>query len=146
MVLTSSMENYLKAVFTLRQTHGRVRCIHIAERMDVTLPSVSRAVKELEKMGHVSRDEDGSVTLTPSGERIAAEIYERHRFFTQRLIAAGVDPETAAKEACHMEHGVSENSYPCTGTDRKEYKIRRALFRNSVVFCFCCNDVNCFMT
>ncbi len=111
MVLTSSMENYLKAVFTLRQTHRRVRCIHIAERMDVTLPSVSRAVKELEKMGHVSRDEDGSVTLTPSGERIAAEIYERHRFFTQRLIAAGVDPETAAKEACHMEHGVSENSF-----------------------------------
>ena len=95
MVLTSSMENYLKAVFTLRQTHGRVRCIHIAERMDVTLPSVSRAVKELEKMGHVSRDEDGSVTLTPSGERIAA----------------GVDPKTAAKEACHMEHGVSENSF-----------------------------------
>ena len=111
MVLTSSMENYLKAVFTLRQAHKRVRCIHIAERMDVTLPSVSRAVKELEKMGHVSRDEDGSVTLTSSGERIAAEIYERHRFFTQRLIAAGVDPETAAKEACHMEHGVSENSF-----------------------------------
>ena len=111
MVLTSSMENYLKAVFTLRQVHERVRCSDIAERMDVTLPSVSRAVKELEKMGHVSRDEDGSVTLTPSGERIAAEIYERHRFFTQRLIAAGVDPETAAKEACHMEHGVSENSF-----------------------------------
>ena len=111
MVLTSSMENYLKAVFTLRQARKRVRCIDIAERMNVTLPSVSRAVKELEKMGHVSRDEDGSVTLTPSGERIAAEIYERHRFFTQRLIAAGVDPETAAKEACHMEHGVSENSF-----------------------------------
>lgn len=111
MVLTSSMENYLKAVFTLRQAYERVRCSDIAERMDVTLPSVSRAVKELEKMGHVSRDEDGSVTLTPSGERIAAEIYERHRFFTQRLIAAGVDPETAAKEACHMEHGVSENSF-----------------------------------
>ena len=52
MVLTSSMENYLKAVFTLRQTHGRVRCIHIAERMDVTLPTASRAVKELEKMEH----------------------------------------------------------------------------------------------
>ena len=90
---------------------GRVRCSDIAERMDVTLPSVSRAVKELEKMGHVSRDEDGSVALTPSGERIAAEIYERHCFFTRRLIAAGVDPETAAKEACHMEHGVSEESF-----------------------------------
>ena len=105
MPLTLSMENYLKAVFTLRQAYERVRCSDIAERMDVTLPSVSRAVKELEKMGHVSRDEDGSVALTPSGERIAAEI------FTQQLIAAGVDPETAAKEACHMEHGVSEESF-----------------------------------
>lgn len=58
----------------MRQVHVRVRCIHIiGERMDVTLPSVSRAVKELEKMGPVSRDEDGSVTLTPSGERIADE-------------------------------------------------------------------------
>ena len=111
MPLTPSMENYLKAVFTLRQAYERVRCSDIAERMDVTLPSVSRAVKELEKMGHVSRDEDGSVALTPSGERIAAEIYERHCFFTRRLIAAGVDPETAAKEACHMEHGVSEESF-----------------------------------
>ena len=111
MPLTSSLENYLKAVFTLRQARKRVRCIDIAERMNVTLPSVSRAVKELEKMGHLTRDEDGSVTLTPSGERIAAEIYERHRFFTRRLIAAGVDPETAAKEACHMEHGVSEESF-----------------------------------
>ena len=111
MPLTSSLENYLKAVFTLQQAYKRVRCSDIAERMDVTLPSVSRAVKELEKMGHVSRDEDGSVTLTPSGERIAAEIYERHRFFTRRLIAAGVDPETAAKEACNMEHGLSEESF-----------------------------------
>ena len=79
--------------------------------MDGTPKEIFGRYKELEKMGHVSRDEDGSVTLTPSGERIAAEIYERHRFFTQRLIAAGVDPETAAKEACHMEHGVSEESF-----------------------------------
>ena len=111
MALMSSMEDYLEAVLILHQKHGSVRGVDIAVHLGVTKPSVSRAVKELEKMGHVSRDEDGSVTLTPSGERIAAEIYERHRFFTQRLIAAGVDPETAAKEACHMEHGVSENSF-----------------------------------
>lgn len=51
MVLTSSMENYLKAVFTLRQTHGRVRCIHIAERMDVTLPSVSQGCQRIGENG-----------------------------------------------------------------------------------------------
>ena len=111
MALTSSMEDYLEAVLILHQKRGSVRGVDIAVHLGVTKPSVSRAVKELEKMGHVSRDGDGSVTLTPSGERIAAEIYERHRFFTRRLIAAGVDPETAAKEACHMEHGVSEESF-----------------------------------
>ena len=82
MALTSSMEDYLEAVLILHQKHGSVRGVDIAVHLGVTKPSVSRAVKELEKMGHVSRDEDGSVTLTPSGERIAAEIYERHRFFT----------------------------------------------------------------
>ena len=111
MPLTPSMENYLKAVFTLRQAYERVRCSDIAERMDVTLPSVSRAVKELEKMGHVSRDEDGSVALTPSGERIAAEIYERHCFFTRRLIAAGVDPETAQKRPAIWNTGSARNRF-----------------------------------
>ena len=111
MPLTASMENYLKAVFTLRQTYGKVRCRDIAERMDVTLPSVSRAIKELEKMGHVARDDNSLVLLTSSGEKIAAEIYERHQFFTERLTAAGVDFKTAAKEACHMEHGVSAESF-----------------------------------
>ena len=110
--------------FYLAAGPRKVRCIDIAERMDVTLPSVSRAVKELEKMGYLTRDEDGSVTLTPSGERIATEIYERHRFFTQRLIAAGVDPETAAKEACHMDHGVSEESFQKL---REEQKGERGL-------------------
>ena len=105
------MEDYLEAILVIQKKKGAVRCVDVAEQLKVTKPSVSRAVKELEKMGHVSRDEDGSVALTPSGERIAAEIYERHCFFTRRLIAAGVDPETAAKEACHMEHGGSEESF-----------------------------------
>ena len=91
----------MEAILVIQKKKGAVRCVDVAEQLKVTKPSVSRAVKELEKMG----------PLTPSGERIAAEIYERHRFFTQQLIAAGVDPETAAKEACHMEHGVSEESF-----------------------------------
>ena len=84
----------MEAILVIQKKKGAVRCVDVAEQLKVTKPSVSRAVKELEKMGHVSRDEDGSVALTPSGERIAA-----------------VDPETAAKEACHMEHGVSEESF-----------------------------------
>ena len=69
----------MEAILVIQKKKGAVRCVDVAEQLKVTKPSVSRAVKELEKMGHVSRDEDGSVALTPSGERIAAEIYERCR-------------------------------------------------------------------
>ena len=111
MVLTSSMENYLKAVFTLRQTHGRVRCIHIAERMDVTLPSVSRAVKELSKSEYIVKNTDGTLSLTDSGLQIATQIYEKHQFFTRQLIEAGVPQDIAAQDACKLEHVISETSY-----------------------------------
>ena len=111
MVLTSSMENYLKAVFTLRQTHGRVRCIHIAERMDVTLPSVSRAVKELSKKKCLIKKDDGTLSLTEQGQQIAQQIYEKHQFFTKRLVEAGVPQDIAAQDACKLEHVISEISF-----------------------------------
>ena len=111
MVLTSSMENYLKAVFTLRQTHGRVRCIHIAERMDVTLPSVSRAVKELSKKKCLLKKDDGTLSLTEQGQQIAQQIYEKHQFFTKRLVEAGVPQDIAAQDACKLEYVISEISF-----------------------------------
>ena len=105
------MEDYLEAIYILFQKQGYARCVDVAEYLGVTKPSVSRAVKELSKAKYLRKDSNSILSLTSSGEQVAATIYERHRFFTQRLIAAGVDPETAAKEACHMEHGVSENSF-----------------------------------
>ena len=119
MVLTSSMENYLKAVFTLRQTHGRVRCIHIAERMDVTLPSVSRAVKELSKSGHIMKTANGTLSLTEQGLQLAEQIYEKHRFFTKQLIDAGVDPKTAESDACRIEHVISKETFERLKAARK---------------------------
>ncbi len=111
MLLTASMENYLKAVYLLKRSCETVRCVDIARRMGVSLPSVSRAVKELSKRKHLTRGPDGSISLTASGERIAEALCERHTFFTETLIEAGVDPQTASKEACRMEHGVSEASF-----------------------------------
>lgn len=111
MALTASMENYLKVICKLAQKHGTVHCMDIAREMSVTLPSVSRAVKELAKMQHIIRGIDGSVCLTASGEKITAEICERHLFFTEQLIAAGVDPKTAAHDACGIEHVISAESF-----------------------------------
>ena len=96
MALTSSMEDYLEAVLILHQKHGSVRGVDIAVHLGVTKPSVSRAVKELSKSGHIIKNTDGTLSLTDSGLQIATQIYEKHLFFTKQLIEAGV-PEEIAK-------------------------------------------------
>ena len=90
MALTSSMEDYLEAVLILHQKRGSVRGVDIAVHLGVTKPSVSRAVKELSKFGHIIKNTDGTLSLTDSGLQIATQIYEKHQFFTRQLIEAGV--------------------------------------------------------
>ena len=107
MTLSSSMEDYLEAVLVLRKQSGYARCVDVAAYLQVTKPSVSRAVKELIKAKYLCKDS----SLTSQGEQVATAVYERHCFFTEKLLAAGVDPQTAEKEACRMEHGISEASF-----------------------------------
>ena len=111
MTLTSSMEDYLEAVFMLQKQKGYARCTDVAEHLGVKKPSVSRAVKELSKMGYLMKEADGTLSLTKAGLRLAEQIYEKHRFFTERLIAAGVDPKTAEQDACEIEHAISAESF-----------------------------------
>lgn len=111
MALTSAMEDYLEAVFILQKQKGRVRCVDVAERLRVKKPSVSRAVKELSKKKYLTKEADGMLSLTELGLKLAEQIYEKHRFFTEQLIAAGVDPKTAEQDACSMEHAISAESF-----------------------------------
>lgn len=111
MTLTSSMEDYLEAIWVIQQKRGAVRCVDISEQLQVTKPSVSRAIKELAKGGYLMKDENGTISLTGTGEQTATMIYERHRFFKQQLIDLGVDPKTAETDACRMEHGISAESF-----------------------------------
>ena len=93
------MEDYLEAIYILFQNRVYVRCVDVAEYLEVTKPSVSRAVKELTKAKYLRKDSNSILSLTSSGEQVAATIYERHRFFMERLIEAGVDPKTAEADA-----------------------------------------------
>ena len=111
MALTSSMEDYLEAVLILHQKRGSVRGVDIAVHLGVTKPSVSRAVKELSRSDHLVKNADGTLSLTETGLQLAEQIYEKHRFFTERLIAAGVDPKIAEQDACSIEHAVSAESF-----------------------------------
>ena len=111
MVLTSSMEDYLEAVLMIQQRHGYVRCVDVAEQLGVSKHSVSRAVKELSKSGHFVKKPDCTLSLTEIGLQLAEQIYEKHRFFTEQLIAVGVDPKTAEQDACSIEHAISAESF-----------------------------------
>ena len=111
MSLTSSMEDYLEAVFVIQQQHDHVRCIDVAEYLGVTKPSVSRAVKELSKKKYLLKRADGALSLTNQGLKIAVKTYEKHQFFTQHLIEVGVPEQLAAQDACRIEHAISDESF-----------------------------------
>ena len=110
-VITSSGEDYLESVLVLQKKLGMVRSVDVARHMKVSKPSVCHAVATLRNGGFLWMDEDHFLHLTDAGREVAEKIYERHQFFTEQLIRAGVDPETAEEDACRMEHAISGDSF-----------------------------------
>ena len=111
MKLHASGEDYLEAILVLQQKHSLVRSVDVARHMEVSKPSVCHAVATLRDGGFLSMDEDHFLHLTDIGREVAEAIYEHHRFFTEQLIAVGVDPKTAEADACQIEHVISECSF-----------------------------------
>ena len=111
MKIQESAEDYLEAILILAQEKGTVRSIDVAHHLGFTKPSVSRAMSLLRENGYVTMDPDGLLALTEAGRNIAEPIYERHCMLTDWLVSLGVSPETAAKDACHMEHSISDETF-----------------------------------
>ena len=95
----------------LKEKHGYIRSIDIADELHVKKPSVSFATKRLRENGYITMDEDNMISLTEKGNEIATRMYARHKLLTACLIALGVDPETAREDACKIEHDISEESF-----------------------------------
>ena len=108
---TASGEDYLEAILVLHKKMGMVRSVDVARHLEVTKPSVCNAVATLREGGFLTMDSDYFLHLTNVGREVAEQIYEKHRFFTERLIAAGVDPKTAEADACRIEHVISDESF-----------------------------------
>ena len=111
MPLRKSGEDYLEAILVLKKKKGMVRSADVARHLEVSKPSVCHAVATLKKGGFLLMDGDHFLHLTDLGREVAEATYEKHRFFTDRLIEAGVDPVTAEKDACRMEHVISQESF-----------------------------------
>lgn len=105
-----SAENYLETILILSQQKPEVRSIDIANELNFSKPSVSVAMKNLRNSGHILMDENGFITLTPSGQEIASTIYERHTLLSKALMMLGVDAATASEDACRIEHVISTES------------------------------------
>ena len=110
MAIYESGEMYLETIHVLLKKNNAVRSVDISEHMGYSKPSVSRAVGLLKKDGYILVDEDGYITLTEAGLDVANKIYERHTILSAALIALGVDPETAAEDACKIEHVISQKT------------------------------------
>ena len=117
MKLHASGEDYLETILVLQKKRGMVRSVDVARHMEVSKPSVCHAVATLRDGSFLTMGEDHFLHLTDVGREVAERIYERHCFFTEQLIATGVDPKTAEADACRIEHIISQDSFE---------KIRRA--------------------
>ena len=112
MILQESGENYLETILRLEKEKGSVRSIDIANKLDFTKASVSRAMSILKREEYIVMESNGNIILTEKGRERAKGIYEKHRLIAQFLTdALEVNQETAEEDACRIEHIISEESF-----------------------------------
>ena len=111
MKMTSSLEDYLKTILILQKENKTVRSVDIARSMNVSKPSVSYAMKKLVSDGMIVFDDDGMVTFTESGRVAAENVYNKHELIGKVLMRIGVSEQTALKDACLIEHVISDETY-----------------------------------
>jgi len=109
--LHESAEDYLEAILMLREEKGMARSVDVAEKLGVSKPSVSVAMKKLRENGYLMPEDGMGLNLTQEGLAVASRVYERHRVLTEYLMELGVDGKIARADACKMEHDLSEETY-----------------------------------
>ena len=111
MNIHESAEDYLEAILKIREKKGMVRSIDIVNELGFSKPSISVAMKRLRENGYITMDGDNYISLTDTGRDIAEKIYTRHKTLTRFLVRLGVDEENAEKDACKIEHDLSDITF-----------------------------------
>ena len=111
MVIHESAEDYLESILILQERLGQVRSIDIVNELGYSKPSVSIAMKKLRESGYITMESDGRIFLNESGQKIADQVYNRHRTLTRLFTLLGVSPEIAAEDACRVEHDLNEETF-----------------------------------
>ncbi|MBE6634223.1 MAG: metal-dependent transcriptional regulator [Ruminococcaceae bacterium] len=111
MRIRESEEMYLETIYLLQKRSGFVRSIDIAEELNYSRASVSRAVNLLQQKGYIRIAKNGEITFTEAGDERAVQIYERHEVITRVLMSLGADASLAEENACRIEHVISDELF-----------------------------------
>ena len=111
MAITEAVENYLETTLILSKDQPNLHAIDICSYLGYSRPTVSIILKKMKDDGLVTVDDDNHITLTETGKAVAEQIYERHKLLSELLIHIGVSKETALKDACKIEHDISEETF-----------------------------------
>ena len=110
---SKSAEDYMKNILILYRRNGAVRSVDIADEMGITRPSVCNAMKKLRDDNLIYFSDKGLIFFTDAGKAIAEKACRKHSLLTKALVGIGVNESTAAKEACSIEHVISDETYEC---------------------------------
>lgn len=122
MNIHQSAEDYLEAILILQKRQGQVRSIDVVNELGFSKPSISIAMKRLRENGYIEMDGASLITLTEPGLQIAERIYSRHQLLTDFFLALGVSEQTAAQDACKIEHDLSGETFEKMKAHALKYK------------------------
>ena len=111
MAVSEAIENYLETIYILSQQHSEVHAIDICSYLSYSRPTVSIVLRQMREHGLVTVNEENHIFLTEEGLAIAAQMYERHELLTNMLMRLGVSRETAMRDACKIEHDLSDETF-----------------------------------
>ena len=111
MEIHESAEDYLEKILMLHNKYGQVRSIDIVNDLGYSKPSIRVEMKKLRENGYINMDAGNNIVLTDTGMKIAKRIYTRHQTLTKLLVKIGVSQQTAEKDACKIEHDLSDETF-----------------------------------
>ena len=121
-MINESAENYLETIYILSNELPVVRSVDIANELGFKKSSVSVAMKNLREKEHITVSDEGFISLTDSGKRIAEMIHERHELLATWLTKLGVPEDIASKDACKLEHVLSKESFDAIKKHANEFQ------------------------
>lgn len=125
MAVSEAIENYLETIYILSRKQNEVHAIDICSYLSYSRPTVSIVLRQMREHGLVTVNEDNHIFLTEEGLRIASRVYERHEVLTGMLTMLGVSRETALRDACKIEHDLSDETFECVKAHFNKYMSKQ---------------------